>query len=58
MPFLIVFMLLFVGLGLIWIVAAGLLAATALSRSPRVIDKVLDYQGKHRACYYPFHRHP
>jgi len=58
MPFLIVFMLLFLGLGLIWIVAAGLLAATALSRSPRVIDKILDYHGKHCACSFPFHHHP
>ena len=58
MPFLIVFMLLFVGLGLVRIVAAGLLAGTVFARVPNILDKVLDYKGKHCACTFPFGRHP
>ena len=57
MPFFIFFMLLFVALGLIWIVGAGLLVGTVLSGIPHVLDKVLDYKGKHCACSFPFHEH-
>lgn len=57
MPFLIFFMLLFVVLGLIWVVAASLLASTALAGIPHVLDKVLNYKGKHCACSFPFGPH-
>jgi hypothetical protein len=57
MPILFVFMLLFVALGLIWIVGAGLLVGTLFSGIPHVLDKVLDYHGKHCACSFPFHEH-
>ena len=57
MPFLIFFMLLFVALGLIWIVGAGLLVGTLFSGIPHVLDKVLDYKGTHCACHFPFKHH-
>jgi hypothetical protein len=57
MPILIFFMLLFIALGLVWLVGAGLLAATVVSSLPRVFDKVLDYKGKSCACHFPFKHH-
>jgi hypothetical protein len=57
MALFIFFMLLFVALGLVWLVAAGLLVGTLFSGIPRVLDRVLDYKGKHCACSFPFHEH-
>jgi hypothetical protein len=57
MPLFIFFMLLFIVLGLIGFVAAGLLVGTLFSGIPHVIDRMLDYKGKHCACSFPFHEH-
>lgn len=54
MPFLVFFMLLFVFLGLLWVVGAGLLVGTLVSRVPNVLDKILDYKGENCACHFPF----
>ena len=58
MPFLIFFMLLFLCLGLIWVIAAGLLVGTLVSRIPNVLDRALDYKGPgYCACHFPFQHH-
>ncbi len=54
MPILVFFMLLFIGLGLIWVVAAGLLLGTVISGIPGALDKMLDYKGEHCVCHFPF----
>ena len=57
MPILIFLMLLFIGLGLVWVVGAGLLIGTVISRVPNALDAVLDYKGKNCACHFPFGHH-
>jgi hypothetical protein len=51
---LVFFMLLFVGLALIWVVAAGLLFGTVISGIPSALDRILDYKGTNCACHFPF----
>lgn len=53
MPLLILFLILFGILALAWVAAAGLLVGTTLSRTPNLLDKVLNYKGKHCACHFP-----
>ena len=57
MPLLILMMLLFVALALIWVVAAGLLAANFLSGGARLLEHTLDYKGGPCACHFPPRRH-
>ncbi len=57
MLLLVFFMLLFVGLGLIWVVGAGVLAGAVISRVPNFLDAVLNYKGKNCACHFPFGPH-
>jgi hypothetical protein len=57
MPILVLFMLLFIVLGLIWVVGACLLVGNLVSGLPRVFDNVLDYKGKNCACRFPFKHH-
>jgi len=57
MPFLVVFMLLFIGLALVWVIGAGLLFGTLLSRIPNLLDKALVSKSEHCACHFPF-KHP
>jgi len=57
MPFLIFFMLLFILLGLLWVAGAGLLLGTAISRLPKVLDRIFDYKGRSCTCHFPF-KHP
>lgn len=45
MPVLVPFLLLFVMLGLLWVVAAGLLVGTLIVHAPRVLEKMLDHKG-------------
>jgi hypothetical protein len=54
MPILVFFMLLFIGIALIWVVAAGLLLGTVISGIPGALDKMLDYKGEHCVCHFPF----
>ncbi len=54
MPILIFMMLLFIGLGLIWVIAAGVMVGTLVAGIPNVLDKVLDYKGENRADHFPF----
>ena len=54
MPILVFFMLLFIGMALVWVVAAGLLLGTVISGIPGALDKMLDYKGKHCVCHLPF----
>lgn len=53
MPLLIFFMLLFIGLGLIWVVAAGLLAANYASGGMHLLERTLEYKGGPCACHFP-----
>jgi hypothetical protein len=57
MPFLIVMILVFVLLGMLWVIGAGLLLGTALSGVPGVLDRILNYKGKNCACHFPFKHH-
>ena len=54
MPILVFFMLLFIGMALVWVVAAGLLLGTVISGIPGALDKMLDYKGEHCVCHLPF----
>jgi hypothetical protein len=51
MPILVPFLLLFVALGLLWVVAAALLVGTLIVQAPRVLERVLDHRGDNCACY-------
>ena len=57
MPFLIFFMLIFILLGMLWLIGAGLLFGTALSRLPRVAGRMFAYKGRYCTCHFPF-KHP
>jgi len=58
MPLLIFFMLLFILLGMLWVIGAVLLVATVFSGGPsRVMDRLTDYKGRHCTCHFPF-KHP
>ena len=51
------FMLLFVMLGLLWVLAAGVLVAAYLVRAPRVLEKMLDHGEEHCACFLGLKQH-
>jgi hypothetical protein len=53
MLFLVPLIILFALLALLWVAAAGLLAGHFLAGFPKVLDRVLDYEGK-CACHFPF----
>jgi hypothetical protein len=57
MPILVPFLLLFVMLGLLWVVAAGLLVGTLIVHAPRVLEKMLDHKGDTCACYLGLKHH-
>lgn len=57
MPVLVPFLLLFVMLGLLWVVAAGLLVGSLVINAPHVLEKMLDYKGDHCACYLGMKHH-
>lgn len=42
---------------LAWLIGAGLWAGVVASRTPRLLDKILDYKGEHCACYLGLHKH-
>ena len=54
MPFLILFMLVFILLAVVWVIGAGLLLGTLLSNGARTLGSTLDYKGKKCACHFPF----
>jgi hypothetical protein len=57
MPILVPFLLLFVMLGLLWVVAAGLLVGTLAKQAPRVLEKMLDHKGDNCACFLGMKHH-
>jgi len=57
MPVLVPFLLLFVALALLWVIAAGLLVGTLIVRAPSVLDRVLDHKGDNCACYLGLKHH-
>ena len=57
MPVLVPFMLLFVALALLWVVAAALLVGTLIVHAPRVLERMLDHKGDNCACYLGLKHH-
>lgn len=57
MPFLILLMLVFLLLGMLWVIGAGLLIAGFFSGTSRGLGQVFDYHGRHCTCHFPF-KHP
>ncbi len=55
MPFFVFFMLLFIVLALVWVVAAGLLIGTFFAGTPRFLERVFDYKGPHCVCHFRRH---
>jgi hypothetical protein len=51
------FLLLFITLGLLWVVAAGLLVAHFVLRAPSAMEKMLDHGEQNCACYLGLKRH-
>jgi hypothetical protein len=51
------FLILFVVLGLLWVVAAGLLIGTFVVHAPAAWEKMLDHGEKNCACYLGLKRH-
>jgi hypothetical protein len=50
------FLLLFVMLGLLWVIAAGLLVGNLITHAPRVL-RMLNHKGDHCACYLGMKHH-
>jgi hypothetical protein len=57
MPILVPFMILFIVLGLLWVVAAGLLVGNLVSRAPRLLERVLEHKEENCACYLGLKHH-
>jgi cell division protein FtsX len=57
MLILVPFMLLFLMLGLLWVLAAGVLLATYIVRAPLVLEKMLDHGEDHGACFLGLKQH-
>jgi len=57
MPILVPFLLLFVMLGLLWVVAAGLLVGTLAKQAPRILEKMLSHKGDNCACFLGMKHH-
>ncbi len=52
MPVLVPFLVLFVMLALLWVVAAAVLIGTLIVRAPRALEKMLDHREHNCACYF------
>jgi hypothetical protein len=50
-------MLLFLMLGLLWVLAAGMLIATYIVRAPLILEKMLDHGEDHCACFLGLKQH-
>jgi hypothetical protein len=57
MPILIFCMLLFILLGILWLIGAGLLFGALLGKTGAGVGSALDYHGKNCACRFPFRGH-
>jgi hypothetical protein len=58
MLILVPFMLLFLMLGLLWVLAAGVLIATYIVRAPLVLEKMLDHGEDHYCpCFLGLKQH-
>ena len=57
MPILVPFLLLFVMLALLWVIAAGLLVGTLIVNAPRVLERMLSHRGENCACYLGLKHH-
>ncbi len=57
MPLLIFAALLFVLLGLLWVIGAGVLFGVALSNTRPTLDRILDHRGGRCACRFPLRDH-
>jgi uncharacterized membrane protein YedE/YeeE len=57
MPLLVFFMLVFVLLGALWVIGAGLLLAGVISGTAKGLGEMLDYRGRRCTCHFPF-KHP
>jgi hypothetical protein len=57
MPILIFCMLLFILLGILWIIGAGLLFGTILSRMGENAGKALDHESSNCVCHFPYRGH-
>jgi hypothetical protein len=57
MPFFIFLMLVFILLGMLWVIGAGLLLAGFFSGAARGLEQIFDYRGRNCTCHFPF-KHP
>ena len=57
MPILVVFLVLFGGLLLFWVVAAGFLVGALFVKAPQAVAKVLEHKEEHCACYLGLMKH-
>ena len=57
MPVLIPFLLLFVMLGLLWVIAVAVLVGALIFRAPRALEKIFGHGEEHCACYLGLKHH-